>query len=254
MLPVYICDDNQTELNYVKKIVENYVLIEDLDIRVVYADPDPNKLLVYLSEHPVASLYFLDIDLNCGEIDGFLLSHKIREYDPRGFIVIITAHEEMQNKAFQYRIEAMDYIIKGYDTDQFNKRIVNCINNAYKLYSIPTVEKKKVVIKMSGGKTIALYPDDISLIETDPIAIHRLAIYHSGTRVDAYYSLKEFEELLKDEKQFIRCHKSCIVNINHITELDGKNYLVKLDESLTCPVAIRSFKKLEKLYLSLSQK
>ena len=46
-------------------------------------------------------------------MSGLELAVKLREYDPRGFIVFITAHDDMMFETFRYRLEALDYIVKG---------------------------------------------------------------------------------------------------------------------------------------------
>lgn len=62
---------------------------------------------------PQRGIYFLDVELKNEPMDGFGLGKIIRETDPRGFIIYVTAFEELAFETFRYHLEALDYIIKG---------------------------------------------------------------------------------------------------------------------------------------------
>ena len=64
-------------------------------------------------EFPTKRNLFLDVELKNEPMDGFGLGKIIRETDPRGFIIYVTAFEELAFETFRYHLEALDYIIKG---------------------------------------------------------------------------------------------------------------------------------------------
>ena len=112
MIPVYICDDELPIRKNLEQIVGNQILILDSDMGPVRALEDPEELLVLQRQDSVPAIYFLDIDFP-GKMSGLELAQKLRQYDPRGFIVFITAHNDLAFETFRLRLEALDYIVKG---------------------------------------------------------------------------------------------------------------------------------------------
>ena len=112
MIPVYICDDEAPIRQRLEQIVAGQIMILDSDMGPVRTVEEPDELLRLQKEDSVPAVYFLDIDFP-GKISGLELAQKLRQYDPRGFIVFITAHHDLAFETFRLRLEALDYIVKG---------------------------------------------------------------------------------------------------------------------------------------------
>ena len=80
MLSILICDDIRSHLVYIKNIIEKFILIEELDMKVGCAATEPMEILECVKQQKQAGLYFLDVELK-GELDGFQLAEKIRTDD-----------------------------------------------------------------------------------------------------------------------------------------------------------------------------
>lgn len=245
MLPVYICEDNEIQLLYFEKIIKNTATIEALDADCVCAVSSPTQLLSYLREHPTPSLYFLDIELN-STMDGFALAQEIRKIDPRGFIVFITGHSELSPMTFLYRIEAMDYILKN-NPAEIAARIRECLLHAVELYTTPTNTIQQAIALKIDGRILSFKLPEIYSIETSNEA-HKIRIYDATGYSELFYSLKQIKDLLNED--FFQCHKSCIINMNHIQEIDKKNYTVTLENGRICPVSTRLMHELAACWLN----
>ena len=119
MLPIYICEDNPTLLQYYQDTIDNILLMEEFDMKVQAAVTTPEELLQAAKQcqgedEGRDGFYLLDIDLHA-DMDGFDLAKEIRNFDSRGFIVFITTHSELAMLTFKYQIEAMDFILKDED-------------------------------------------------------------------------------------------------------------------------------------------
>ena len=114
MIPIYVCDDELRFALRLKKIIQDQINIFAFDMGPVYLSSIPQILLDKIGERKGRAVYFLDIDFP-GYENGFELAAKIRNLDPRGFIIFITAHGDFAIEAFRYRLETMDYIVKGND-------------------------------------------------------------------------------------------------------------------------------------------
>ena len=245
MLPVYICEDTKTQLQYITKIIKDTILIEELDAELVCAVSSPYDLIAHLKENTTPSLYFLDVELNC-DMDGFALAKEIRRLDPRGFIVFITAHTELSSLAFKYKLEAMDYILKDCP-DTIHNDVHSCLLKAMELYTSPANTMQQTIALKLEGKVVTFLLPDIYCIETSHEA-HKIQIHQQNGYTEFFYSLKEISKLLNDD--FFQCHKSCIINLRHIQEINKKDFTVTLSNGKVCPVSTRLIRNLMSIFFS----
>jgi len=230
--------------------IKNYILIESLPMEVVCATASPYEILDYLAENRVAGLYFLDVDLQC-EMDGIRLAESIRKYDPRGFIVFITADAESLTLTFKYRVEAMDYIVKG---DLVIKdRICKCINDAYAKYTSKVTPLQDTFVyklsrdadKLSKGSTVAVERSEILYFEANPDRPHNLVIYTENGKHEFRCKLSHAEKGL--DKRFFRCHRSFIVNTTKIITIDETNLKLQFVNGDEIDIAAKHVKKVKDL-------
>lgn len=239
MLKVFICEDNDIQRKQYEKMINNVIIIENLDMKLELSANKPESILQYLNENKVNGLYFLDIDLK-NKINGITLAEKIREFDPRGFIVFITTHAEMSYLTFLYKVEAMDYIIKDHN-DNISSRIKQCILNANKKYLIQEEETHKQFILKVDDKVISIKLDDILFFETSS-TIHKV-IMHCKSRIIEFYSkMKDIEDKL--DERFYRCHRSYLINMNNIKEIDVSNRVLYMINDEECLISTRALKGL----------
>ncbi len=76
MIDVYICEDNQKQLNLFKKYISNSIMIESLDMKIALATSDPHELLRKILTAENIGLFFLDIDLK-SDVNGLALAQRI---------------------------------------------------------------------------------------------------------------------------------------------------------------------------------
>lgn len=223
MLNIYICEDNDNERDYLSQLIKNIILIEDYDLNFACATADPYELLNIISTDNNTGLYFLDIDLG-KDIDGLLLAQKIRQYDQRGFIVFVTTHSEMSRLTFQYKVEAMDYIIKD-EPKKINDHIHQCIIVAYQRYCSPSNNYQNIYRLTSGEKEFWINFDEIYYFETSE-NIHKVILHAQNQILEFQAKLKEIEPEL--DKRFCRCHRSFIINTDKISDINLKERTITL--------------------------
>ena len=241
MLKVFICEDNPEHHKRIEKCVADHIMIEDLDMRIVVSARDPAEIISYIEKNPSTGLYFLDVDLN-SSINGIRLAEIIRRMDPRGYIIFITVHADDMQLTFKYKVEALDYIIKG-DFDEIENRIRECIANVYEKYT-SKADKNKFVFKITDNRVIALDTDKILFFETVKTAPRKIGVYSADSRYEFYAKLDDVEKSLGEN--FIRCHRSYIVNINNIETLNLSANKVLMKDGSHCFMSVRSGKILRK--------
>lgn len=180
-----------------------------------------------IAEHQ-PDLLFLDVQMP--KINGFELLELLT--DPPA-VIFTTAFDEYALKAFE--VHALDYLLKPFSKERFKtaidkalaqpetvKKELSAIN-----YAQPD-EQYRVVIK--DGSEIKIIPTaDIHYIEAydDYVKIHTATGTHLKKKTMAH-----FEQSLP-KQQFIRIHRSYIMNIQQLTRIESfeKNSYVAILKS-----------------------
>ncbi|MGL5352826.1 MAG: LytR/AlgR family response regulator transcription factor [Clostridium sp.] len=242
MLNVYICEDNKEQRDKIKRIVSDIIMIENFDMEILLDTDNPFSLLDEIKDSQKNGVYFLDVDLK-SEINGIELAEKIREEDPRGFIVFITTHAEMSYLTFMYKVEAVDYIVKD-NYKNIQSRIQDCLININKKYSSLKNEAHKIVSVKSGDKKFSIDLNKVVFFETAEV-IHKVNVYTENRMVEFYSKLKDIEEIV--DERFVRCHRSFIINKEKIKYIDSANRVVHMNDGSTCYISVRGMKLLKNI-------
>ena len=189
-------------------------------------------------------IVFMDIDLN--GTSGLDLAKTMTELNPKVKIIFATAHSEYMANAFE--IYAFDYLVKPFNLERVSKTLSRIKDMAAvavlgaptedsadedtdRVLKTPEHHKDKLMIK---GKEQMIFIDkkDIIMVERiDGTTIITTAEDTFHTSV----SLGSVEEKL-DSKEFMRCHKSYIINLSMISRIEvyGRwTYTVKLKNTET---------------------
>lgn len=239
MLDIFVCEDNAAQRRAIVQTIQNTVLIEELDMQLVLDSEDPYVLLDKVKANQNTGIYFLDIDLD-SDMNGMKLAQQIRLFDPRGFIIFITAHSELSYMTFQYRVEAMDFVLKD-NPAEAKVKIKECLLNAMERYTLQTNKTHKVYTIEIGGRKISVDYDDIFFFETSS-NIHKVILHAKDRQIEFSISMKELTGTLGDS--FVRCHRSFLVNKNNIKEVDAKNRIIYFANGETCLMSTRMMKVL----------
>lgn len=239
MLDIFVCEDHDAQRRTIVQTIQNTVLIEELDMQLALDAGDPYVLLEKVKASQNTGIYFLDIDLN-SSMNGMKLAQQIRLFDPRGFIIFITAHSELSYMTFQYQVEAMDFVLK--DTPAEAKvKIRQCLLNAMERYALQTSRTHKVYTIETGGRKISIDYDDILFFETSS-NIHKVILHAKDRQIEFFSTIKDLLKAFGDD--FVRCHRSFLVNKKNIKEVDTKNRIIHFINGETCLMSTRMMKEL----------
>ena len=239
MLNIFVCEDNEVQRRTIVQIIQNTVLIEELDMQLVLDAGDPYILLERVKTSQNTGIYLLDIDLG-SNMNGLKLAQQIRLYDPRGFIIFVTAHCELSYMTFQYRVEAMDFVLKD-NPAEAKVKIRECLLNAMERYTLQTNRTHKVYTIEINGRKISVDYDDILFFETSG-NIHKLILHGKDRQIEFSGTMKELADTLGSD--FVRCHRSFLVNKKNIKEVDAKNRILYFANGETCLISTRMMKEL----------
>lgn len=243
MISVYLCDDEPIWIKRINKAIKDYQIKSDWELIIKYQATSPEALLQYLTEHPpMNGIYFLDIDFKTS-IDGLYLAKQIRNMDPQSSIVFITTHEEMVMETFRLKLEVLDYIIKNVSplTDQIHQ----CLQHHEDKFITMQKDTIAPIIIRVAGSYHAVFPQEIYYVETIKNA-HKVCLHLQSTIYHFTDSLSSLQKRLGED--FVHCHKTCLVNVRHIRELDYTNRQAILHNGDCCSCSIREWKKMVTIF------
>jgi two-component system LytT family response regulator len=168
---------------------------------------------------------FLDIQMP--ELDGFGVIHAVGA-EQMPLTVFVTAHDQYAVRAFE--ADALDYLLKpfsderyemamaraksrleGYSMRQFGLQVLQMVSKA----TAPEGRWDRLVVK-SGGTTRFVSVADIDWIEAAGVYVN---LHVAGKELLYRAALQELAERL-DPMRFVRIHRSTIVNIESILQLE----------------------------------
>ncbi|MDD4296291.1 MAG: LytTR family DNA-binding domain-containing protein [Ruminiclostridium sp.] len=247
MFRTVLVDDEELALNELR-----FLLRKIGNIKIINSYTNPLTALEQL-KNDKPNLVFLDIDMP--EVSGFSLAQEILSIKKNINVVFVTAYNDYAVKAFE--INAVDYILKPvfFDRlklciDRIREKNVQNISNEL-LYELQDKAGKK-----SGYNKIVISNDsEINIFNTEDVLYFtseqgKTIIVTNNGKHNTKDSLDTWEVKLRT-KDFYRCHRSYIVNINRIKKIYswfGNSYNIKLDiTNDSIPVSKRRVKDLKNL-------
>jgi len=232
MIPIYICDDDRNVLQTLATIIENSVLIQNYDMKIVCATTNPLEIIQERKKNEQRSIYFLDVDLSHDKYDGFTLAKHIREIDTRGFIIFVTTHEELMFETFKYRVEAMSYLIKA--DVSLGQQIRHCLDDIHNLILVEKNEVESYYTVRVADIAHQISVKEILYFETSD-ASHHIVVHMINRRIEFRGKLNEIEKEIGSS--FLRLHRSFFVNRQHIDSVNYAENTVTLNNGTTCMVS-----------------
>jgi two-component system LytT family response regulator len=244
MTKALIVDDEAKARNILKHYLESFVP-EVTEIR--QADSVDAALQVLSVYKP--DIVFLDVEMP--HKNGFQFLMEISE--PSFDVIFTTAYNQYAIQAI--RFSALDYLLKPVDPDELKGAVSRHIEKKEgdkekkALYDnlVSNIEKKEVKdfkIAVPSAEGVYFFTiDEILRLEADRSYTHIHLV--KKRPFIASKTLKHFEEML-EEFQFIRTHKSHLVNPRHITHLSNDHEFVILSDGSKVDVSRRKKEDVQK--------
>ena len=211
MLKTIIIDDEQLSRQRIKRLLKEY---DEIDI-IAEAENGAEGLILIEQLQP--DLIFLDIEMPI--LGGFEMLGKLK-HQPK--IVFTTAYDQYAIKAFEEG--SVDYLLKPIELERLDKTVKK-LKKVHQTASQINIEE--LLLKINGKKNLKTLTvklgDKILLVKlTDIVHIQaedKYVFLHTsdGKKHLTDFTLSTLEEKLPEE--FIRIHRSDIINTNYIKEI-----------------------------------
>ena len=241
MIKALIIDDEELARELVKNYLQN---IPEIEIAGEYSNGfEGIKAIQELKPE----LILLDIQMP--KLNGFEMLEILDEIPE---VIFITAHNQFAIKAFE--MNAVDYLLKPYSADRLMEAIHKAIDkirqketkteNYHKLVQQPLSDKLERVVVKTGIKIKVIPVEKINYLEAQDDYV---MIYTDEGKHLKQATMSFFEKNL-DSSAFIRVHRSYIVRIEQVMQLEpyGKDtYVAKLKNGVTVKVSKSGLKNLK---------
>lgn len=243
MNKVIIIDDEPLARSIVKEYLQKHPQLE-----LVQECNDGFDGLKAIQQYQ-PDLIFLDIQMP--KISGFEMLELVEQPPP---VIFTTAFDEYAIKAFE--AHAIDYLLKPFNQERFDKAIAKwnekkststgkATQDLLETASLSPLQNQRIVVK-NGSKIKIIPVHEVLYLEAadDYVKIHTSAGYFLKNK-----TMNHFEQSL-DAQQFVRSHRSYIVNVQQITRIDPyekDNHVAILRSGAKVPVSRSGYGKLKEV-------
>jgi two-component system LytT family response regulator len=215
------------------------LLAGDAEIEIIGECPDGRQAVAAI-ERLKPDLLFLDVQMP--EMDGFAVLDAIAgRHMPA--IIFVTAYDRYAVQAFE--VHALDYLLKSFDRERFGNAVARAKDEIRRLREghlnerlaglLEDLESRKkraarLVIK-SAGRIFFLPVEEIDWVE----AADNYVRIHAGREAHLVRETLQSLERRLDPAKFLRIHRSTIVNLERIRELQPMfhgDYVVRLRDGI----------------------
>jgi len=240
-----IIDDEHLAREIVKKYLQRYP-----DIEIV---AECSNGFDAVKEITTKRPDFIFLDIQMPKLNGFELLELL---DQHPYVVFTTAFDNYAIRAFE--VNAVDYLLKPFSEERFDealRKVLERIKN-----NIPEQEKinnlishkdqqpeilERIVVK-DGPKITIIPVETLRWIEAQDDYVR---IHSEGGKFLKKKTMTFFENHL-DPNTFIRIHRSSIVNINSIKQMElyeKDSYRVIMKDDTKLPVSKTGLQKLKEI-------
>jgi two-component system LytT family response regulator len=214
---VLIVDDEPLARDRIRELLNS-----DDEIEIVGEARNGHEAIEAITAH-APDLVFLDVQMP--DMDGFAVLKALR-VKPMPLIIFVTAYDQHAVRAFD--VHAVDYLMKPFDRKRFKK----ALDHAKDQMKRPTNEDEGRIVRLleelkagarylerfavkTGEKVLFVRAEDVESIEAE-------GNYARLNLADSFHLLRDTINSIEsqiDPRTFVRIHRSTIVNMNRVKEL-----------------------------------
>jgi two-component system LytT family response regulator len=239
MIKVLIMDDEPLATELVSEYLADFPQFE-----IQKVCHDGFEGLKAIQEHK-PDLIFLDIQMP--KLTGFEMLELL---DNPPAVIFTTAFDAFALKAFD--AHAVDYLLKPFSKARFAKSLEKFLQMGNNPESINAFKNESVLNPESANRVVLKVKNEIKIIPVNEIKYLEanddyVNIYTKEGKFLKNKTLSFYEKSL-EPSQFVRVHRSYLVNISEITKIEPyekEGYMLKLKGGENIPVSKSGFPKLK---------
>lgn len=230
-LRVGICDDSQTDGDYVASLLTRWAGERDITLHVEQF-PSAESFLFRYAEEKRFDLLLLDIEM--GQLDGVSLAKEIREGNQQVQIVFITGYSDYIAEG--YEVAALHYLLKPVNGDKLRAVLDRAV--------VKVRQGERVLTLEQGGEMVRIPLGEIRYLEVcrNYVTIHAREDYTTKS------TLSGLEEVL--DGRFHRLGRSMVVNVECVRRVTKSQ--VTLSDTTVLPLPRGAYEGLNRAIIAHS--
>ncbi|MEW1963110.1 LytTR family DNA-binding domain-containing protein [Microbacterium sp. NPDC077644] len=157
----------------------------------------------------------LFLDIRMAKVDGMTAARRIREVDSQVIIVFITSSPHYAVSG--YEVDALSYLLKPLAYASFEQEMRRILSR------LRQRERRELLFTAVDGVHHRVAVDEILYIES---AGHRVEVRTMDADHQVVSTLRAMEAELAGDG-FIRCHSGLLVNLRHVTGVEGSDCRIR---------------------------
>lgn len=227
---VAICDDNQTDADYVTGFLTDWAAARGHIVHLQQFQ-SAEEFLFHYAEEKDYDILLLDIEMS--GMDGVAMAKKVRQDNDAVQIVFITGYPDYIGEG--YEVSALHYLMKPVGKDKLYAVLDRAVANLQK--------PKKAVVLPIDGELLRMPVEEIRYVEAFS---HSVAVVTQTGTYEFRKALSEMEALLGED--FVRCHRSYLVNLQSVSGISKTR--VRLDDGTELPMSRSATASVHRAFVS----
>lgn len=232
---IAICDDEEAQRLLLQKYVEAWAQENRMHLETRLFTSGEGFWFAWEDDKEYDLLIF---DIEMGQLSGMELAADIRRKDEEIPILFVTGYDSYMAQGFE--VAALHYLLKP-----LRKEKLFAVLDKFNRNRMKKEQEEKLMFRTEQGP-LSLPVSRIWYIEA---RAHQCILYTEDDSYRLCASISEMVGSLCGRREFVRCHRSYVVNVQHISAI-VKPELV-LDDKRRIPVSRSAEKEVNQAFIEL---
>ena len=221
MIRITVCDDERVEIAYLSSLIHQWASARDAEIRLSDYESAESFSFAYEGD-PSVDILLLDIQMK--KMDGVELARQIRKGNEHVQIIFITGYPNFIAEG--YEVSALHYLMKPVKEEKLFEVLDKAVVRLRSAEQSLLVQTADATVKVPLGNILYL-----------EAFAHYVMIQTKTASIETRAKISEIEEAVGDG--FVRCHRSYVVGLRHISRITKTEVL--LDDGKAIPLSRRLY-------------
>lgn len=227
MFHIAICDDLSEEREKIRLSLK--AGLAACDVPAEFMEYDSGNALLSAWENGNLDVNLIFLDIYMAGLDGVEAARRLRKMGCRTDIIFLTTTPDFAIEG--YEVEAAGYILKPLEQEKLLQLLERLFQR----------ENSTIITLRQGSSVFTIVPSEIVYIESN----RNLLTIHTVRETIPYYGrLDEMADKLQ-EKKFLRCHQSFLVNMDRIYAAEDD---FRMETGEIVPIRVRERKAIREAY------
>lgn len=227
---IAICDDVTEDASYIESLVREWAAASG---NVVNVDIFPSAEAFWFQYEVNQSFDILMLDVEMGAMNGVELAKRVRSGNEDVQIVFITGFPDYIAEG--YEVSALHYLMKPVFQDKIGEVLDKAVRNLRR--------NERSLMVLQNGAMLRLPVSGVFYVEA---FAHTTRVVTQESSYDLQKSITEMEKMLVGD--FVRCHRSYLVNLSHIRKITKSAVL--LDDGQELPLSRSQYQRVNQEFIA----